>query len=333
MSFIIPFFIFALALPLYAQSDKPVELVLYSSRNSDLLQPVLKAYQKETGVVVRHIEGSAGSLVQKLVREGDKSPADLLITVDVGHLIHGAQSGLLEPLAANEMTQRVPVHLRDDQWQWLGLSLRARTIFYNKKKVKPQELVSYQDLAHPKWKGRLCLRTSRKVYNQSLVAGLIGRLGQAETEKVVKGWVSNLARPVFTSDTHLLEAIDKGRCDVGIANTYYLARLQKKGEAQNVGIFWPTQDNGGTHVNISGVGILKTSKNKQQALRFVNWLVSDSAQKVFAEANDEYPVVPLVPLSKLIQSWGPYHMDTTPLSQIGEHQKQAVQLMDRARYR
>lgn len=308
-------------------------LTLYTSRNTDLIEPVIQAYEKAFPVKIKHINGSAGTLIQKLTREGKNTPADVLITVDAGHLVHAAEQGLLQKINSKTLQKSVPSALRDPNNRWFAVSLRARAIFYNADKVDPKNLKSYSDLADSKWKGRLCLRTSRKVYNQSLVASLLGRMSEKDLSSTLSGWVRNLARPVFTSDTHLLEAMANGQCDVGIANTYYLARLQNKGQAKNVKVFWPNKQNGGVHVNISGVGLVKESKNKQQAQKFMEWLVSTETQKIFANANDEYPVVKSVAPVPILQSWGTFEADPTPLSEIGKNQKRAILLIDKARYR
>ncbi len=314
-----------------AQED--VTLMVYTSRKSHLVEPLFKAYEKKTGIKIKHINGDDGPLIQKLKTEGEKTPADLLMTVDAGHLVFAASLGLLSSLEGLKEYKSIKPELRDPKGLWMALSLRARTIFYNKDKVKESELLSYEDLALPQWKNRLCLRTSRKVYNQSLVAAMIERLGEVKTFQVMKGWVKNLAKPVMTSDEILLQAIDKGFCHVGIANTYYFARIQKKGEGQNVGVFWPKKSAGGVHVNISGVGLVKHSKNKKQALDLVDWLLSSEAQKIFASLNDEYPVRENVEISETIKKWGTFDQDPTPLDAIGKNQKKAVQIMDRARYR
>ncbi len=308
-------------------------LTLYTSRNTDLIEPVIQAYEKTFPVKIKHINGSAGTLIQKLTREGKNTPADILITVDAGHLVHAAELGLLQKVASKTLLQSVPSTLRDPDNRWFAVSLRARAIFYNMDKVDPKELKSYEDLADSKWKGRLCLRTSHKVYNQSLVASLLGRMSEKDLTRTLSGWVKNLARPVFTSDTHLLEAISNSQCDVGIANTYYLARLQRNGQAKNVKVFWPNQKNGGVHVNISGVGLVKESKNKELGQKFMEWLVSDKAQKIFANANDEYPVVKSVSSVPILQAWGTFVADPTPLTEIAKNQKRAIHLIDKARYR
>ncbi len=320
-------------LTIWAQAPAAKPLMVYTSRKSHLVEPLFKAYEKKTGVKIKHINGDDGPLIQKLKQEGSSTPADLLITVDAGHLVFAAELGLLAPLTELQNLSVVPQELRDSKNLWTALSLRARTLFYNKNKVKDTDLKSYQDLADPRWKGRLCLRTSRKVYNQSLVASMIERLGFDKTLSVVQGWVKNLAKPVMTSDEILLTAIDKGYCDVGIANTYYLARMQKNGAGKNVSVFWPNAKEGGVHINISGVGLVQNSKNKKEAQRFIDWLLTQEAQELFAGLNDEYPVREKVKLSETIAKWGSFDRDQTPLTAIGKNQKKAVQLMDQALYR
>ena len=321
-----------LLLPLSLWAKSPKELTVYTSRKTHLIEPLFKAYTKKTGVKINHVNGKAGVLIQKLKQEGPKTKADLLITVDAGNLSNAASQNLLSEITSPDLLKMVPQLYRGANNKWVGLSLRARTLFYNKKLVKKEELKSYQDLASEKWKGRLCLRTSRKVYNQSLVAAMIKRVGEKETKKTVKGWVKNLAQPVFTNDTLMLKAINKGTCQVGIANTYYMARLLKKGKGKNVEVFWPSAKEGGVHVNVSGAGVVKGSKKQAAATQFLQWLTTNEAQEIFAGLNDEYPVVDKVKVSKILEKWGPFQRDKTPLSAIGPLQKKAVLLMDAAKY-
>ena len=328
--FSILFFVFFLLGCVEGRKEEPLKV--YSSRKPHLIKPLLDIYTKETGVSVELITGKAGALIQKLKQEGSKTPADLFITVDVGNLWQAARWGLLASLE-NQSFNRIPKKFRDPQNRWVGLSLRSRTLFYNNQKVKKEELKSYEDLASEKWRGKLCLRTSRKVYNQSLVAAMIVRLGEEFTEKVVRGWVSNLSKPVFTSDTQLLEAIDKGDCHVGLANTYYLARLVKEKRAKNVNLFWPSGENGGVHVNISGGGVVAHSSHPRKAEDLLKWLTEKKAQKIFAELNDEYPVVKGVSVSPLLKSWGTFEPEPLSLDQVGSYQKKAVLLMDKVHYR
>ena len=324
------FFVFFLSGCVQGQEEKLLKV--YSSRKPHLIKPLLDAYTRETGVRVKLITGKAGALIQKLKQEGAKTPADLLMTVDVGNLWQAASWGLLAPLDGQSFKE-IPKEFRDPKNRWVGLSLRSRTLFYNNQKVQRGELKNYEELSSEKWKGRLCLRTSRKVYNQSLVAAMLVRLGEKRTEEVVRGWVNNLSKPVFTSDIQLLEAIDRGECHVGLANTYYLARLVKKNKGKNVSIFWPSKDDGGVHVNISGAGVLTHSSHPKQALALLEWLAGRKAQKIFAELNDEYPVIQGVAVSPLLKSWGTFEPEFLSLDHVGSYQKKAVLLMDKAHYR
>ncbi|MHB1292172.1 MAG: extracellular solute-binding protein, partial [Sulfuricella sp.] len=226
--------IFAFAAP--ASAD---EVVVYSARNEQLIKPIFDAYTKETAVKIKFITDKEGALLQRLKAEGENTPADMLITVDAGNLWEAAREGSLKPVQSKVLASNIPAHLRDPGNQWFGLSVRARTIFFNNQKVKPAELSTYEDLGSPKWQGRLCLRTSKKVYNQSLVAMMIAEHGEARTEQIVKSWVANLATDPYPDDTKMLEAIAAGQCDVGIANTYYFGRLMEKKPGLPLGIFWP----------------------------------------------------------------------------------------------
>lgn len=309
------------------------DLVVYSSRAEQLLQPIVAKYKQETGVNVKLVSDKEGPLMEKMRAEGKNSPADVLITVDGGNLWQASQMGLLQPIQSKVLTGNVPSHLRDPKNEWFGLSVRARTIFYNTDKVKPEQLSSYADLANSQWQGKLCLRTSKKVYNQSLVAMHIADVGVPKTEQMVKGWVKNLATPPFADDTALLEAIAAGRCDVGIANTYYYGRLMEKKPNLAVGIFWADQKGKGTHVNISGAGVAKYTKNKAEAQKFIEWLSSDKAQNLFADLNMEYPVNPKIKPDAKVAKWGSFKQNVINVSNAGSKQKQAVMLMDRAGYR
>lgn len=312
-----------------AQAD----LVVYSARNEQLIKPLFDAYTKETGVAVRFVTDKEGPLLQRLKAEGENTPADVLITVDAGNLWQAANEGLLSPVKSAVLEKNIPTHLRDPQNRWFGLSVRARTIFYNPQRVKRTELSSYEDLANPKWKGRLCLRTSKKVYNQSLVAMMIAEHGEAKTEQIVRGWVSNLATDVFPDDTKLLEAIGAGQCDVGIANTYYYGRLIEKQPQLPVAIFWPNQNARGVHVNVSGAGVTAHAKDRAGAIRLLEWLSSDKAQNLFADVNLEYPANPRVKPDTIVANWGSFKANQINVAKAGELQAAAVKLMDRANYK
>ena len=309
------------------------EVVVYSARIEDLIKPVFEAYSKETGVAVRFITDKEGPLLTRIKSEGANTDADILLTVDAGNLWQAANEGILQPIDSKALTDNVPAHLRDPGKQWFGLSIRARTVFFNPGKVKAAELSSYEDLAEPKWRGKLCLRSAKKVYNQSLVAMLIAKHGEAKTEQIVKGWVSNLATEPFPDDTKLLEAIHAGQCAVGIANTYYYGRLAEKTPGLNVQLFWPNQQADGVHVNIAGAGVTKHAKHKAAAVKLLEWLSSPAAQNLFADRNLEYPVNPAVKADATVQAWGSYKSNLVNVAKAGELQAAAVKLMDRAGYR
>ena len=309
------------------------EVVVYSARIEDLIKPVFEAYTKETGVAVRFITDKEGPLLTRIKSEGANTDADILLTVDAGNLWQAANEGILQPIDSTALQANVPAHLRDPGKQWFGLSIRARTVFFNPAHVKAAELSSYEELADAKWRGKLCLRSAKKVYNQSLVAMLIAQHGEAKTEQIVKGWVSNLATEPFPDDTKLLEAIHAGQCAVGIANTYYYGRLAEKMPGLNVQLFWPNQRGEGVHVNIAGAGVTKHAKHKAAAVKLLEWLSSPAAQNLFADRNLEYPVNPAVKADAAVQAWGSYKPNLINVAKAGELQAAAVKLMDRAGYR
>lgn len=320
--------------PVQAKNNttKPKQLVIYTSRAEYLLKPLLDRYTAIHGVKFRYMKGKAAALVQKLLAEGENTQADLLITVDAGNLWFATQNKLLTPLKSKVLESVVPKHLRAADMSWVGLSVRARPIVYNSKQVQAKELRSYEDLADKKWRGKLCLRTAKKIYNRSLVAMLLDTHGAKKTEAMLKGWVNNLAAPVFSSDTKVIEAIKAGQCALGIVNTYYLGRLLQKDPAYPVRIFWPNQDSYGVHVNISGAGIVRHSKNYQAALALLEWLSQGEAQRIFADLNLEYPISNKVARNAIVRGWGDFKASGLSLARIGAIQKDAIKVMDRAGY-
>jgi len=319
-----------LALPPVQAAD---ELVVYSARNEQLIKPLFDAYTAETGVKIKFITGKEGPLLERLQAEGSKTPADLLITVDAGNLWQASQQGVLAKVTSETLNSNIPAHLRDPDGYWYGLSVRARTIVYNPNKVKPGELSSYEALGEPQWKGRLCLRSSKKVYNQSLVAMMIAQSGAAATEATVKAWVANLAAPAFSDDDSVLNAVIAGQCDVGIVNSYYFGRLKRNQPDAPVSIFWANQNDHGTHVNISGAGVTTHAKHAQAAVKFLEWLSGDQAQHLFADANLEFPANPTVNPDPLVAAWGDFKHNTINVAEAGKRQVEAVKLMDRAGYK
>lgn len=314
---------------------KDDEVVVYSARNEQLIKPLFDQYEKATGVRIRFLTDKEGPLLARLKAEGANTPADLLLTVDAGNLWQAAQEGLLQSFDSAILKEAIPAHLRDPDNLWFGLSVRARTIVYNPNSVNPAELSTYAALAQPQWTKRLCLRTSNKVYNQSLVAMLIAEYGEVEAEKIVKGWVANLATSPFADDTSALKAVAAGQCDITLVNTYYLGRLLNEDANLPLKVFWPNQgaENSGTHVNISGGGITRFAKHPQAARQLLEWLASDEAQAAFAGENLEYPANPRVAVSPLVASWGEFRQSPLNVAFAGAHQAAAVKLMDRAGYR
>lgn len=309
------------------------EVVVYSARNEQLIKPLFDAYTKQTGVNVKFVSDKEGPLMERLKAEGANTSADVFITVDAGNLWQAANQGLLQAVNSPILNANIPAHLRDPKNMWVGLSVRARTIFYNTQKVKPEDLSSYEDLADAKWKGRLCLRTSKKVYNQSLTAMMIEEHGEPKTEQIIKGWVGNLATDVFPDDTKMLEAVGAGQCDVGIANTYYYGRLMDKNPKLPIAVYWANQKTKGVHVNVSGAGITRHAKNPAGAQKLIEWLSSDKAQNLFTDLDMEYPANPAIkPHAKLL-AWGTFKQNLINVTKAGELQANAVKLMDRAGYK
>lgn len=321
-----------LALAVLGSQAYAAELTVYSARADELLRPLVQQYEEKTGTKVNLVSDKAGPLMEKIKAEGTNTQADVLITVDGGNLWQAAQAGIFTPINSTTLKNNIPSHLRDPQNRWFGLSVRARTIVYNPTKVNPSQLSTYADLADPKWRGRLCLRTSNNVYNQSLVGTMIANNGLAKTQKIVKGWVDNLATKPFPNDTAMLEAIDAGQCDVGISNTYYYVRLLDKKPNLNAKVFFADQNGRGTHVNVSGAGVVKYSKNKAEAQKFIEWLSSNEAQNLFADKNGEFPASVRVAPTPKIAKLGNFRHDFINVSVAGQNQQKAIMLMKKAGY-
>jgi len=309
------------------------EVVVYSARGEPFIKPLFDAYTKETGVAIQFITDKEGALMARLQAEGERTSADLLLTSDAGNLWQAAETGLLTPVDSARLRLNVPAHLRDAKDRWFGLSLRVRTIVYHTDRVKPADLSTYEALGNPRWKGRLCLRTSKKVYNQSLVAMMIAALGVPKTEQVVRSWIANLATSVFSDDTQVMEAIAAGQCDVGIVNSYYFGRLKKKKPALPLALFWANQGDRGVHVNISGAGLVKHAKRPKAAIRLLEWLSGDFAQERLAALDFEYPIRPGIPIPPAVVAWGTFKPESFNVARAGELQAEAIKLMDRAGYK
>jgi iron(III) transport system substrate-binding protein len=312
------------------------EVNVYSARKNELIAPLLEKFASKTGIEVNLITGKDDALIKRLQVEGKASPADVLITVDAGRLHRAKSANLLQTIDSKKLTGTIPANLRDADNQWFGISLRARPIFYVKGKVDPSELSTYEALTDAKWKGRICIRSSSNIYNQSLIGSMIEANGEESTEAWAKGLVANFARPPAGGDTDQLKAAAAGVCDIAIANTYYYGRLtksdsaDKKAVAEKLAIFWPNQSDRGTHVNVSGVGVTQSAKNKKNAIKLIEFLASPESQTWYAETNNEYPVIKEAVADDVIKSWGDFIRDDVALTKLGINNRAAVELMDRA---
>ena len=293
---------------------------------------MFEAFTKQTGIEMQSFDGSPAELFERLKAEGDKTPADVLISVDAGDLWNAAQAGLLAKIDSSELQANIPAHLRDAENRWFALTVRARTIMYNTRKVKPEELSTYEALGDPKWKNRLCLRSSNHIYNQSLLATMIKRFGEAKVEAIVRGWVANNPT-LINSDTRILESIAAGECDVGITNSYYLGRLLAKDPNFPVAPFWANQQTTGTHVNISGAGVTAHAKHRANAIKLIEFLSRPEAQQGWRMSNFEYPANPQTPVHPILAKWGPFKQDDIDVAAASELQAAAVKLADRAGYK
>ena len=309
------------------------EIVVYSARKEHLIKPLFDQYTQNTGVKVKYITGKAGALLERLKAEGQNSPADIFITVDAGNLWQAAQAGVLQPVTSEILEENVPANLQDPDNKWFGLSIRARTIVYNTASGAAEKLTTYEDLAGEEWKGKLVLRTSKKVYNQSLVASLIAEHGEEQAEKIVAGWVNNLAADPFSNDTKALEAVAAGIGDATVVNTYYFGRLMKKTPELPLAIFWPNQNSNGVHMNVSGAGVTTHAKNSDGAVKLLEWLSGEEAQAQFAGLNMEYPVNAKVKVDPIVEEWGEFVGNPMNVAKYGELQADAIKLMDRVEYK
>jgi iron(III) transport system substrate-binding protein len=313
------------------------EVNIYSARKEKLIKPLLDQFSAQTGIKTNLITASADKLLTRMINEGRNTPADILITVDAGRLYRAMEADMLQPIQSEKIEALVPAHLRDPDNFWIGLSMRARVIFYAKDRVDPDTLSSYEDLAQAQWKKRICIRGSGNIYNQSLVASMIAADGEQATQEWAQALVDNMARPPRGGDRDQIKAAAAGQCDIAIANTYYYGKMLENQSddaqyqaAKKMAIFWPNQAGRGVHVNISGAGISKYSRHREEAIKLLEFLVSPEAQDWYASVNYEYPVNPEVKPSGLLASWGSFKADTLNLSKLGELNAEAVKIMDRA---
>ncbi len=312
------------------------EINLYSARHYDTDNALYQGFSDRTGLQVNLIEAESDALIERLKSEGANSPADVFITVDAGRLWRAEQDDLLQPISSSILTSTVPENLRNPDGLWFGLTKRARVIMYNKDRVNPAELSTYEDLVNEKWHGQILVRTSTNIYNQSLLGSIIEVHGEAEAEAWVRGLVANFARQPEGNDTAQIQACAAGVGNLAIVNHYYLVRLAKSDDpadqevAQRVGMFFPNQRDRGTHVNISGAGVLKNSPNPEGAQQFLEYLVSEEAQAIFAQGNTEYPILEGVPIDPVLASYGSFTSDATSAAAFGRNNPLALQIADRA---
>lgn len=313
------------------------EVNVYSSRQEVLIAPLFERFTEETGIKVNVLSASAGALMARLRSEGRNSPADVLLTVDAGNLHRAREAGLLQVIDSDMLNDSIPSALRDRDGYWYGLSMRARVIFRSKDRVAADAISSYEELADPRWKGKICVRSSDNIYNQSLVAAMIDAHGIEKTEAWARGLVANMARRPQGGDRDQLAAVAAGQCDIALANTYYYGGMLRdsatREAAEQVAIVWPNQDDRGAHVNVSGAGVTVHARNVDNAIKLLEFMASPEAQAWYAEGNNEYPVVPGAEIHELLQGWGEFRRDELNLSTLGLNNTEAVRLMDRAGWR
>lgn len=319
-------------LPPPARADGEVNI--YSYREPGLIDPLLATFSKETGIKTNVVFATNG-LVERLAAEGKNSPADLLLTNESGLLLQAAAAGVTQPVSSPTLDGAIPAQLRDTSGHWFGLTRRARVVYASRDRVK-QNAITYEELADPKWRNKICIRSGQHTYNVALVASMIAHHGEAETEKWLTGLKANLARRPAGGDREGVRDVQAGLCDLAVGNTYYMAAMLKNPDqkpwADAVRIIFPNAADRGTHVNVSGMAMTANAPNKANALRLMEFLASPEAQKIYAEANGEYPAVEGVPASALVESWGTLHADPLPLTKIAALRKQASELIDRVQF-
>ncbi|MCZ2256899.1 Fe(3+) ABC transporter substrate-binding protein [Sporosarcina sp. G11-34] len=313
-----------------AKSNEKSEVNLYTSRHYDVDDELYKSFEQQTGIKVNIIKDEADVLIERIKREGSATKADLLLTADVGRLYRAKEEGLLQPVSSDKLANQIPSKFRDTDDMWVGLTKRARILVYNKDKVKPEELSTYEALTEDKWKGRVLVRSSESVYNQSLLASFIEINGEEKAKEWAQGIVDNMARNPEGGDRDQAKGIAAGSGDIAIMNSYYFGQMLNSVDneevkiAESLGVFFPNQETTGAHVNISGAGVVKDSKNAENALKLLEFLTGDEAQVKFASANYEFPVNPGVEPSELLKSWGDFKEQDIPLSVLGENNAKAI---------
>jgi iron(III) transport system substrate-binding protein len=322
--------------PAPTQQGKEQVVNLYSARNYPVDTVLYEEFTKQTGIKVNVVQGKAEELIERLKREGESTPADLFVTVDGGVLNNAKEAGVLQPMTSATIEQNVPKDLRDKDNAWIGLSTRARVIAYSKERVKPEQLSTYEALADAQWKGKVLVRSSTSLYNQSLVAAMVDTNGEAAVETWAKGLVANFARKPEGGDRDQVKAIAAGVGDVAIMNTYYYGQMMVSKDpeevkaAEKVALFFPNQKTTGTHINISGAGLTKHSKNKANAIKLVEFLTGEAAQAKVAAENFEFPVNAKAQKPEVLKSWGEFKIQHIDWSKLGTNNKKALELMTKA---
>ena len=316
------------------QAADPGEVNVYSYRQPSLIEPLLQEFRQQTGIKVNVLFAEKG-LIERIEAEGQNSPADLLLTVDVGNLSQAAAVGIGQPIQSESVDAAVPPAYRAEDNQWIGLTRRARVVYASKDRVN-QDTITYEELADPKWRGKICIRSGQHVYNVALIASMIAHHGEAWTEEWLKGVKANLAHKPSGGDREQVKGVYSGECDIAIGNTYYMGAMltntkepEQKAWANSVKILFPNTKDRGTHINISGAVVAKYAPHKEKAIKLLEFLLSDKGQEMYAEVNHEYPVKDGVPWSELVQSWGTFKPDPISLNEIAAHRKMASELVDK----
>lgn len=325
----------AIALGSVAMPALAEEINIYSHRQPELIQPIIDAFTAETGIAVNIAFVDKG-MSERLVAEGDRSPADLVLTVDIARLAQVVDAGVTQPVESEVLAANIPAELRDEANHWFGVTTRARIIYASKDRVADGEVTTYEDLADPKWQGRICIRSGTNDYNVALAAAVIAHHGEEAAKTWLESVKANLARKPDGGDRDQVKAIAAGECDIAVGNTYYIGQMLADPEqapaAEAVNIVFPTFEGGGTHVNVSGVALTKAAPNKDNAIKFMEWLTGDAAQKIYAETNYEFPVKAGVERSELVASWGEFTADTKPLTEVAKLRPVALKLIEEVNF-
>ncbi|WP_280541009.1 Fe(3+) ABC transporter substrate-binding protein [Chromohalobacter sp. 11-W] len=315
------------------------EVNIYSARHYDSDQTLYDAFTEKTGIDVNILEGDSDQLIERIRREGAASPADIMLTVDAGRLWRAEQAGVFQGIESDVLNERLPDAMRHPEGKWFGFSQRARAIFYDPDDVDPANLKRYEDLADPRFEGDICIRSSNNIYNQSLLASMIAHHGMDDAEAWAQGVVDNMARDPEGGDTDQIRGVASGECDIAVANHYYYVRLLESDDAsdreaaESVEILLPNQDGRGAHVNVGGAGVVADAPNRDNAIRFLEFLASDEAQRLFAAGNHEFPVVDGVEVEGTLATWGDFKRDALNINALGEHNPEAIRIFDRVGWR